>query len=93
MIGGHINAYSTKDPIQVLGGGIPGSMILGGILGGVPGLIRGGINPGMEFGPAGRTFEGAKNINATVDEPYSAFRAHTGLWVNPNAWSMINGQF
>ncbi|KYK50150.1 hypothetical protein A1D31_39320 [Bradyrhizobium liaoningense] len=86
MIGKHINLYSSFDPVQVLGGGFAyASMIRGALECGTFCATVGWYQGRGEFGPAGRTYPGAQNINETylADNP---IYAHGDLWKVPGIW-------
>jgi RHS repeat-associated protein len=89
MINQHLSAYSQRDPVQTSGGGqFSISQIVGGFFGPIGGAVGSYLHWG-EFGPAGRTFPDATNINATSNQ--RGIAAHGALWrTNSAAWSQIN---
>ena len=104
-IGSHYNAYSNLDVVQTLGGGQAyGSTLKGAALGALQGSLFGTlgtlIGAGIgayngakeahgEFGPAGRTYSGAENVNVTWQSGKNPISAHTNM-PNTSVWSKID---
>lgn len=89
-VGSHLNAYSTKDGLQILGGGqLSASMLRGALVGGLSGAIAGWLRATGEFGPAQRSYAAAVNIDATAPADKTGTQAHSTLWSDPYAWSQV----
>jgi len=92
MIANHVNAYSNSDPVQTMGGGQTSvSQIVGYGLLGTPGGGLGGYLDWGEFGPAGREYPDATNVDETRNTSNNPYSAHGSLWSTPQAWADISG--
>ncbi len=92
MVKNHVNAYSNIDLVQASGGN-SGYSIIGGILFGVRGIDWGSRISGPEFGPAGRTFEGANNMNVTKQSlGINPLGVHSSYWTDSGIWSKVESQ-
>jgi hypothetical protein len=84
-IGRHINAYSNLDIIQSMGGNsnlLRATISLVGVLG--------VWASGQEFGPAGRTYEGAENIDVTKESfSLMPWRVHSNFWQDTSVWDRV----
>jgi len=89
-IGEHINLYSKTDKVQSHGGEkYTASGVIAGLLCGFGcGAIGSRLGWG-EFGKAGRTFEGAKNIEVSSSDMQRSgpVSSHSDLWQNSSIWN------
>jgi RHS repeat-associated protein len=84
-VGRHINGYSWIDPIQSRGGtnyffytGSFPSFLNDALF-----AARYAFSSSFEMGTAGRTYNGAQNVNLTLQS--ISLTPHTGLWNNPSS--------
>lgn len=84
MIGKHTNVYSNLDPVQLFLGGKGGYTHPFG----ATGIANKLINYFVEFGPAGRKYNGAENVHVTR-EAWNPFTAHDQLLSN-SVWSKVD---
>ena len=87
MIDKHINAYSNIDPVQIVGGQAFGGL---GLKGTVPGSTGSTFQVPVYYGfiPAGRKFDGAENVNVTIEAGFPGI--HSNLWQNSGVWSKVS---
>ena len=89
-ISNHINVYSKNDWVQRLGGGqLKSSGIVGGLFGSLGLLIGQGFGWG-EFGRAGRTVNGATNLNVTDISKGGPVASHLDLFQNQAIWDRLS---
>lgn len=90
----HINIYSNRDQVQNHGGNTHyTSELVGGLLFGFPGALIGHYLGWGEFGRAGRTIDGATEVNATKQTPWwRPMAAHSDPFNNQAVWDSINNK-
>jgi hypothetical protein len=86
----HINVFSKDDKVQNHGGNSQSvSAIFGKLFAGYAGNKIGEYLRFGEFGVAGRTLDGATNVEVSNNTPINPFTSHSQLATNQDIWNRV----
>lgn len=90
-IGNFVNAYSKLDLVQVNGGAqFTHSGLIGSLLAGPIGEKIGNMLGFGQFGHAGRTIQGAMNLNVTKEASKLPWATHSSLWTSKSVLDRVS---